>query len=109
MNSYEITYVISPKATEEAREQLNAELEKHVAEMEGKIEHASAALRRQLAYPILDEQAGFLRTLQIELNPAKVEDFRTWLKKQDHILRTTILNTPYREELAADTAKQLEE
>lgn len=109
MNNYEITYIISSKAPEEARDQLNADLEKHVSEMEGKIEHASAALRRQLAYPIQDEQAGFLRTLHVQLPPAEIKALRDWLKKHEHVLRTYVLQTSYREELGADVLKNLEE
>lgn len=109
MNTYEITYIVTSKANEEARDQLNSELEKHIGEMEGKVEYASAALRRQLAYPILDETAGFLRTINIHLDPASIHELQDWLKRNESVIRFTILNSPRREELGVDVIKQLEE
>ena len=109
MNEYEITYIISGKAADEARDTLNSDVEKRIADLEGKINHASAALRRQLAYELNKEKTGFVRVLSVTLDPSKIADIHTLLKKNTNILRFAILNTPYREELPSDALTNLEE
>jgi len=109
MNEYEITYIINTKAGEEGRDSLNAEVEKKIADMEGKIEHASAALREQLAFPIQDQPAGFIRVMNIALDPAAISKLDLFFKKNKHILRYMILSTPRREELPGDLLQKLHE
>jgi ribosomal protein S6 len=109
MNEYEITYIISGKAADEARDQLNAEVDKRIADMEGKINHASATLRRQLAYDIKKEKTGFVRVLSVALAPANIAAVHAFLKKNESVLRFSILNTPYREELPANVLASLED
>lgn len=109
MNEYEITYIVSGKTADEARDQLNTEVEKRIADLEGKITHASAALRRQLAYALNKEKTGFVRMINVTLDPGKISDMQTFLRKNDSILRFTILNTPYREELPSNVLTDLEE
>lgn len=109
MSEYEITYIVSGKAGDEGRDRMNADFEKQLTDLEGKLEHGSAALRRQLAFPIKAEVTGFVRTVQITLDPSKLTELQQFLKKNEYVLRFTILNTPRREELPADLMKALEE
>lgn len=109
MNEYEITYIISGKAADETREALNTDVEKRIADLEGKITHASAALRQQLAYELNKEKTGFVRVLSIALEPSKIADIHALLKKNTNILRFAILNTPYREELPSNALSNLED
>ncbi|MBI1833372.1 MAG: 30S ribosomal protein S6 [Candidatus Andersenbacteria bacterium] len=107
MNTYEITYIISPKTVDEDRDKLNGELEEKISALEGKIERASAALRRQLSYPIAKERAGFLRTINVLIAPEKIADIHDWLKRNAGVLRFTILNTPPREAINADMIREM--
>lgn len=109
MSEYEITYIIDGKASDEARDQLAADFERQVADIEGKIAHASAALRRQLAYPIKRERTGFLRVVNLTLDPSRLMSLQQFLSKHEHVLRFTVLNTPYREELPADVMRSVTE
>lgn len=107
MNEYEITYIISTKAGEEGRDAVNAEVEKKIADMEGKVEHASAALREQLAYPVHGNTAGFVRVVNITLDPSEAAKLNTFFKKHKDVLRYTILSTPRREALPGDLLQKL--
>lgn len=109
MNEYEITYIVSTKTGDEGRDKVNADFEKHLGKLEGKMEHSTAALRRQLAYPIKDERTAFIRTVQITLDPGKLAELHRFLTKNEYVLRFTVLNTPRREELPAELLKGLGE
>lgn len=109
MSEYEITYIVSAKAGDEGRDTLNTDFEKQLSTLEGKMEHSTAALRQQLAYPIKDERTAFVRTVQITLDPGKLAELHRFLTKNEYVLRFTVLNTPRREELPTDLLKELGE
>ncbi len=99
MKEYEITYISSPQLTEEARVGVDATVDGFIDKLSGTITHADANTRRRLFYPIKKQPTGFARTLNILLDPAHLIEVRQMLHKHADILRTTILQTPRREEV----------
>lgn len=107
MNEYEITYVSNGTVAEEARVQLDNEVEEKIRALEGVIQHASAHTPRRLFYPVKKQRTAGLRNLHIELAPDKLSDLQTFLKKHASILRATILRTPRRAEVPPTIVEQL--
>lgn len=108
MNEYEITYLINPNVTEEARDELNAAVDKKIAELKGSITHAAPTLRRKLAYPVGNTNSAFLRALHVQLDPSHINDVQSMLKKTNGVLRVTILNTPFRKDLDAEFIEKVQ-
>ena len=105
MNEYEITYLADPQLDEQDKIKLDENIDSKLAGLKGNITYSSPAdtptSRRRLHYAIDKKRVAWLRTIQIELDPASIEKFRTVLKKTDGIIRTSILNTPRRQEVPA--------
>lgn len=103
MNEYEITYLADPQLDEQNKVKLDENIDSKIAELKGSITYSSPTdaptSRRRLHYAIDKKRVAWLRTVQIELDPANIEKLRTVLKKTDGIIRTSILNTPRRQEV----------
>lgn len=108
MNEYEITYLINPNVTEEARDELNAAVDKKIAELKGSITHSAPTLRRKLAYPIGKTNSAFLRAIHVQLDPEHIAEVQSMLKKSNGILRVTILSTPFRKDLDAEFIERVQ-
>lgn len=102
MKNYEITYIANGNLAEDERGQVDAAIDSKITELAGTVEHASAALRRRLAYEIDKKTSGFLRSLQIQLDPEHIKTIETMLRKDNNIIRFTILATSRREEVASE-------
>lgn len=102
MNDYEITYISDPQLAEEAHGQLDAGIDNKITELGGISLFASPSLRRRLAYEVNKNQAGFLRCLQIQLDPGKLAGVQEYLRKEPSVLRYTVLKSPRREEVSAE-------
>lgn len=102
MKQYEITYISDPLLTEEVRHELDVTIETKITEFAGAIEKSIVATRRRLIYPIKKKVNGFLRTINIQLDPAKLIDVQHFLKREGNILRFTIINTIPRGVVAQD-------
>ncbi len=103
MKEYEISYVSALGLTDEIRSELNNKIDKIIEDKQGAISWNSDSIRRRLIYPIQKQQAGFLRTIQASIDPAHIADIRSLLKKEEGVIRTSILQTTKREEIALST------
>lgn len=101
MSEYEITYITNPGLTEDARGELDAAIDSIVEKLDGKATHTSENTRRRLAYPIQKQPVGFVRMIQISLDPEKIEELRQAIRKTNGVLRVSVLNTPRRQEVSA--------
>lgn len=105
MNEYEITYLADPQLDEQNKVKLDENIDSKIAKLKGNITYSSPtnapSSRRRLHYAIDKKRVAWLRTMQIELDPANIEKLRTVIKKTDGIIRTSILNTPRRQEIPA--------
>lgn len=101
-SQYEITYLIDPKLSEDARGALCASFDEQITAAEGVITSAAPVLRKTLAYPIKHQNAAFIRAMQIEVDPAKIADLRSFLKKSESVMRLTILATAPRTRMSQE-------
>lgn len=106
MSEYEITYLARPELNETDKNKLDEAIDAIIAQLDGQITHSgpptdSPGSRRRLHYPIDKKRVAWLRTIQAELTPDKIERLRKDLRKQDGVLRLTILQTPRRTEVPA--------
>jgi len=108
MNEYEITYISTPQLTDEARGELDGTIDAELDKLQASIQSTEPTTRRRLFYPIKKQAAGFLRALNVVLDPAHITPFRQWLTKQPGILRVTILQTAPRSEVTTAIFDELE-
>ena len=106
MSEYEITYLAQPELNETDKNKLDEAIDAIIAKLDGQITHSgpptdSPGSRRRLHYPIDKKRIAWLRTIQAELSPDKIERLRKDLRKQDSVLRLTILQTSRRAEVSA--------
>ncbi|OGY31376.1 MAG: 30S ribosomal protein S6 [Candidatus Andersenbacteria bacterium RIFCSPHIGHO2_01_FULL_46_36] len=99
---YEITYLIDSKLSEEARGALCAGFDEQVTAAAGTVVSSAPVLRKTLAYPVKKQSAAFLRVMQIEVDPAKIAELQSFLKKSEGVMRLTLLATPPRTRMSAE-------
>ena len=97
MNEYEISYIVDPSITEEARSEADRAVDGAIEGAKGSIVSNTESTRRRLAYPVNKQHLGFLRTVQAAMDPAAVSEIRDELQKNNSIIRLSILHTPARE------------
>lgn len=107
MSDYEITYISDGELADEARAQVDAEVDAHLQELEGSISFTSSHLPRRLFYPVREKRAAGLRAIQADVPPEKVAELRSFLKKLPGMLRFTILRTAHRPEVPQAILDQL--
>jgi ribosomal protein S6 len=99
MREYEITYISDPNLAEDARGQLDAAIDGAIEQLKGSISYNSPNSRRRLSYPIKKQGVGFVRTLQVMLDPVEIGSVREVITKINGALRVSILQTSKREEV----------
>lgn len=101
-NQYEITYLIDPRTTEEARAAIVTAVDERIGALEGSVVHASEALRKKLAYAIDHQDSAFMRIMNVEIAAANIHELQDFMKRTNEILRTTILATPVRTRMSQE-------
>lgn len=91
MREYEITYIASPQLTDEERAELDSAIDQLLSAAGGSITHTDATARRRLFYPVKKQATAFARTTYLSLAPDQVENVRQALKKQEGVLRVSLL------------------
>ncbi len=107
MAQYEITYISDGEIAEEARAQLDAEVDGAIRDLGGSASFSSPHTPRRLFYPVAGKRTAGMRALQVELESSQVEELKTFFKKHAGLLRFSILNTPRRSEVPATILDQL--
>lgn len=102
MNQYEITYFSDPQLTEEARHELDGSIEAKVTQLNGAIEKNTPNIRRRIMYPIKKRTNGFLRAINIQIDPANIAAVQQFLKREAGVLRHVVLQTQPRAEVPND-------
>lgn len=97
MTEYELSYISSPSLDEQARNELDTAITDQIDALKGTIDHDEPSSRRRLGYLVQKHPLGFLRTLQIQLDPAAINQLRDQIKKHKSVLRLNILQTPRRQ------------
>ncbi|OGY37357.1 MAG: hypothetical protein A3E36_02935 [Candidatus Andersenbacteria bacterium RIFCSPHIGHO2_12_FULL_45_11b] len=105
-NQYELTYLIDPSTSEDARNSLNSAVDEQVTALSGTVSHDSPALRKKLAYKVARQDSAFMRVMNIEMPAEKVLGFMNFLKKSNGILRTTLLATSMRDRITPEVLEK---
>ena len=105
-NQYELTYLIDPSTSEDARNSLNSAIDEQVTALSGIVTHDSPALRKKLAYKVAHQDSAFMRVMNIEMPAEKVLGFTNSLKKSQGILRTTLIATPMRDRITPEVLEK---
>lgn len=90
MRHYELSYLISPTLSREEAEELVENITTHIQD-EGLLDFTPESQKKperiSLAYPIEEQNNGFLSTLHFFLKPEKVKKIKDYLKEEEEILR----------------------
>jgi len=91
MKNYELTYLIYPDLSEEGLRNFSEKINNFIQEEAGKIEKTIAPSKKRLGYPIKKKEGAFEVSLDLSLNPDKLESLEKKLKSENQILRYLIL------------------
>ena len=102
MKDYEVNYLVDPQLDETQREALNTAIDAKIAELEGKVNHAPATIRKKLAYPVDGKYSVFFRTLHTSLPAGAINELHEMMRREATVLRAQILQTTWREPINID-------
>lgn len=91
MQTYELTYIISPEITSEEAEAKAKEIESLIGNKEGTILKQSNPIAKALSYPIKKNASGFLGILEFQLEPEKLVELKEIISKDGKIVRHMLL------------------
>ena len=87
MNKYELLYIISADASEEAREGLIEKFKAYVEDRKGVVEGIDRWGMKKFAYPINFKNEGFYVIFNMTLNPEEVDAMNKLMTITDGIVR----------------------
>ena len=105
-NQYELTYLIDPRTSEDARISLNSAVDEQITALAGTVTHDAPALRKKLAYKVGHQDSAFMRIMNVELPTENVLEFTTFLRKSQGILRNTLLATAQRTRITPEVLEK---
>lgn len=91
METYELTYIVSPEITSEEAQAKAKEIESTVGNKEGTILRQSDPIAKTLSYPIKKRASGFLGVLEFQLEPEKLLELEESLAKDGKIVRHIVI------------------
>ena len=100
MTNYELTYLISPKISEEEIQAASQGIVSYIEEQGGVLSGAqSKPLKKFLGHPIEDNTMAYIGTLLFSLAPEKTKSLEEKLKQEKQILRVMLITKPEKERL----------
>ncbi|MCP6719072.1 MAG: 30S ribosomal protein S6 [Patescibacteria group bacterium] len=91
MKNYELSYLISPEASEQNVESLQEKIKSLIQQGTGSVGKVNRATKIRLAYPIKEQREVFWTNLTFALEPEKLKNIEQGLKAEKQILRYLIL------------------
>ncbi|MEX0598057.1 MAG: 30S ribosomal protein S6 [Candidatus Paceibacterota bacterium] len=99
---YEITHILKPELTNEEQSDLNSKINSIIASLSGKVNPAERTFSverggtdennlRKFAYPIKHYRQGYYYTITFELEPTKLKELESTLRREANILRFLIV------------------
>lgn len=87
MNKYELLYIISSAAEEEAREAIIKKFSDMVVNDGGVVESVEKIGMKKFAYPIQDRSEGFYVLMNFESNPTLLREMEKQMALTEHFVR----------------------
>jgi len=98
MQTYELTYLISPELKEEELKDFSQKIGSLISKV-GKNGKSEAPKRITLAYPIQKKRGAFLATFEFSAEPKEAENLKKELAKEKQILRFLLIKKRGLEEI----------
>lgn len=92
MNTYELTYIISPEISLEEAQNKAKELESAVISREGSVIKTDSPVAKPLSYPIGQRASGFFGVIEFQSEAEKVLEIKDAISKDKTFLRVMLLN-----------------
>ena len=100
MTNYELTYLISPKISEEEIQAASQGIVSYIEEQGGVLSGVqNKPLKKFLGHPIEDNTMAYVGTLLFSLAPEKTKSLEEKLKQEKQILRVMLITKPEKERL----------
>jgi len=91
MQTYELTYIISPETTSEEANAKAKEIESLIVEREGTILKQFSPTAKTLSYPVHGKASGFMGVLEFQLEPERLLEVKDFIVKNKNILRHIVI------------------
>jgi small subunit ribosomal protein S6 len=91
MRPYELMYLIPPTADEERLGAVSERLQSTITQLGGKIDKATPATRRRLAYEVARHRDGHYGVLEFSLPPEQTREFERTIRLTEDILRHIVV------------------
>lgn len=91
MQTYELTYIITPEISSEEAEAKSKEIESAIQGNEGVVVSKTSPVAKALAQPIKNRASGFLGILEFKIEPEKLSAIQELVKKDEKITRHIVL------------------
>jgi len=91
MKTYQLTYLISPDASDEETKALQEKLSSFISSSGGIVAESTLPVRKNLAYPIKKAKVAFLADLNFRLAPDKLEGLEKEIRAEKKILRHLLI------------------
>ena len=93
MNKYELLYIISSAAEEEAREAIITKFSDMVVNDGGVVESVEKIGMKKFACPIQDRNEGFYVLMNFESKPTLLRDMEKHMALTEHFVRKMFIKT----------------
>jgi len=91
MRKYEIMYIIRPNVDDETKKAINDRFEKVLTDNGAEIVEKKDWGKRRLAYEINDFRDGFYQIVNVQSEPAAVQEFDRLAKISEDIIRHIVV------------------
>jgi small subunit ribosomal protein S6 len=93
MREYEFIFILKPKLKESEQKKKIAQIEKLVADLDGKVKKKEVWGKKDLAYPIAKYKQGIYVQFNFSLPEKNVKAWEEKIKLEEEILRYLLIKT----------------
>jgi len=89
---YELTYIINPLSADIDTSLAAEKVRQQIKELGGEVKKEYISEKKKLSFPIKKQSSGFYATVELEMEPEKVDELNTFLRMNNDVLRHLIIN-----------------
>ena len=93
MDKYEITIIIDDKATSASKKSMGKKIADIVDGLKGKVLKTDDWGKKEFAYKLRGKESGVYLHFELELNSAKIADFKSALRLEDKIISYLLIKS----------------
>lgn len=87
MRNYELTFIVHPEVEDEGLASVIEKVSQFITAGNGQVTNVNHWGRRRLAYPIQKQREGYYVLMQVQLDPASINELERNLKLTEQVIR----------------------